>query len=230
MMQYKGFPLSGIGFLRELADNNNRQWFSAHRTAYEELVHNPALELVTTLGEELAAAFPPVTYSTAGNGGSLMRLYRDTRFSADKTPYKTNVAMMFVPENRPKMGAPGFGIQITTENVELIAGQFAFDALQLERYRKAVLDEGKGTTLLDAVSRVTKAGNYTIGGRVLKRVPQGYDKDHSRAEWLKYKGLHVFAPAISLEVAATPALISVVMEHFKAMSPIWSWLIEYVDH
>ena len=80
-MQYKGFPLSGIDFLRNLADNNNRQWFNAHRTEYEEFVYNPALELVTALGEELAAAFPPVTYNTAGNGGSLMRLYRDTRFS-----------------------------------------------------------------------------------------------------------------------------------------------------
>jgi uncharacterized protein (TIGR02453 family) len=228
-LPYRGFPLAGIGFLRELADNNNRQWFNAHRTEYEELVHNPALELVTALGEELVAAFPPITYNTAGNGGSLMRLYRDTRFSADKTPFKTNVAIMFVPEGRPKMGAPGFGIQITTENVELVSGQFAFDALQLERYRQAALDDVMGTALLDAVSRVTTTGNYPIGGQVLKRVPQGYDKDHPRAEWLKYKGLHVFAPTISLEVAATPALISTVMKHFSAMSPIWSWLIEYVD-
>lgn len=228
-MKFRGFPQSGIKFLNDLAANNNRQWFNAHRSEYEKVLFEPALELVTVLGEELASAFPPVTYSTAGNGGSLMRLNRDTRFSADKTPYKNHVAMMFVPEGRPKMGAPGFGMRISTDKVELIAGQFAFDAQQLERYRQAVVAETSSVALVDAATRIAKSGNYPLGGKVLKRVPQGYDRDHPQAEWLKYKGLHVFAPTISLDVAATPELIDIVMDHFRLMSPIWSWLIEYVN-
>lgn len=228
-MNFKGFPQEGIDFLRNLAANNDREWFKAHRSEYEELVLEPALELVTALGEEVAAAFPPITYSTSGNSGSLMRLNRDTRFSTDKTPYKTHVAMMFVPEGRPKMGAPGFGLQITTNYAELIVGQFVFDKHQLERYREAVLSDTSGPALVDAASLVAKTGNYPLGGKALKRVPQGYDQEHPRSEWLKYKGLHVFAPTISLAVAATPKLIDVAMGHFRLMAPIWSWLIKYFN-
>ncbi len=227
-MHFSGFPQGGIKFLRNLAVNNDRVWFKTHRSEYDELVLEPVLELVAVLGEELATAFPPITYSTSGNGGSMMRLNRDTRFSTDKTPYKTHVAMMFVPEGLPKMGTPGFGLQITTDYVELIAGQFAFDPQQLERYRQAIVRDTSGSALMEAASLVAKSGNYPLGGKVLKRVPQGYDKEHPRSEWLKYKGLHVFAPTISLEVAATPELIDVAMGHFRLMAPIWSWLINSI--
>ena len=164
-MQFRGFPQGGIKFLRKLAVNNDRDWFKAHRNEYDELVLEPALELFTALGEELAIAFPPITYSTAGNGGSMMRLNRDTRFSTDKTPHKTHVAMMFVPEGLPKMGAPGFGLQITTAYVEVIAGQFAFDPQQLERYRKAVVRDTSGSALVEAASLVAKSGNYPLAAK-----------------------------------------------------------------
>lgn len=225
---FSGIPPAGISFLRELAGNNNRGWFEANRRRYERDVRGPALSLVATLGERLAAEYPPTAYSTSGNGGSLMRINRDVRFSADKSPYKTQIAMMFVPEGRGKMGAPGFGVQITTEKVELVAGQFAFDPVQLEAYRRAVLDGAAGPALEAAAVQVSEAGDYPVGGRQLKRVPRGYDADHPRAEWLLYKGLHVFAPAISLEVAATPGLVDVVMGHLAKMAPIWLWLMRHV--
>jgi uncharacterized protein (TIGR02453 family) len=227
--EFSGIPAEGIAFLKELAGNNNRGWFEANRQRYESDVRRPALSLVATLGKRLAAAYPPTTYSTSGNGGSLMRINRDVRFSADKRPYKTQIAMMFVPEGRSKMGAPGFGVQITTEKVELVAGQFAFDPVQLEAYRRAVLDGAAGPALEAAAARVSEAGDYPVEGRQLKRVPRGFDADHPRAEWLLYKGLHVFAPAISLAVSATPDLVDAVMGHFEKMAPIWWWLMRHVE-
>jgi hypothetical protein len=119
-------------------------------------------------------------------------------------------------------------VQITTETVELVAGQFTFGPEQLEAYRHAVLDDVAGAALEAAAARVANTGGYPLGGRQLKRVPRGYDTDHPRAEWLLYKGLHVFAPAISLEVAATPELVDVVMGHFAKMAPIWLWLMRHV--
>lgn len=231
--RFAGFPPAGISFLRELEHNNTRDWFEAHRSTYEEHVRAPALSLVAALGRRVEEAFPPVTYRQVGKGASLMRINRDTSFSADKRPYKTRVAMMFVPAGESKMAVPGFGLQITTEYAELIAGQFAFDPRQLDAFRHAVLDPTAGSALTEAVERVAHAGTspdaYPLGGQQLKRIPRGYDPDHPMAEWLKFKGLHVFAPTIPLDVVATPEVVDAAVHHFHAMAPIWAWLMEYID-
>lgn len=238
--------------MRDLAQNNNREWFEAHTATYREAVQAPAMALVATLGRALAAEFPPIGYDTRANGGSLMRIHRDTRFSADKTPYKSNIAMMFAPAGRKRMEAPGFGMQITLDQIDLVAGQFAFGPQQLDRYRAAVVAEEPGRALEAAVARVLEsdpsavpgglaegvsgrgtagAGDgaaYRLGEPDLKRAPRGFDPDHPRATWLRYKGLPVFSPPLPLPLARTPQLVDAVMAHFRAMAPVWFWLTEHV--
>jgi uncharacterized protein (TIGR02453 family) len=227
MGEFKGFPGEGIQFLRDLGQNNIKTWFEAHKQTYLDVVQAPALALVVALGERLQARFPDVHYDTRTNGsGSLMRIYRDTRFSADKSPYKTNIAMVFASGTGKKMEAPGFGLQITPENVGLVAGMFGFPKPLLETYRQAVLDDKRGQALDEAAEAVRRAGNYTIEGEEYKRVPSGYDADHPRANWLKFTGLYAFAPEISLEVAQTPALVDAAMTHFVNMAPIQRWLAQ----
>jgi uncharacterized protein (TIGR02453 family) len=224
---FRGFPAAGIQFLRDLANNNNKPWFEAHKTIYLTDVQAPAVALVADLGARLQARFPDIRYDTRTNGaGSLMRMHRDTRFSADKSPYKTNVAMMFASGTAKKMAAPGFGLQLTPERVELIAGVFGFTPDALEVYRAAVLDNALGTQLEHAVAEVQRAGDYPIAGEGYKRVPAGLPADHPRAQWLKYKGLHVFAPSIDLAVAQTPALIDAALDRFTAMAPVQQWLVQ----
>jgi uncharacterized protein (TIGR02453 family) len=224
---FDGFPTAGIQFLRDLMQNNTKPWFEAHKAQYLKVVQQPALALVVALGERLQAEFPAIRYDTRTNGGgSLMRIYRDTRFSPDKTPYKTNVAMLFTPPGERRMESPGFGLQITPEQVDLMAGIFMFTKPQLEVYRAAVLDSKLGPKLVKAVDRVLQTSGYTLGGKELKRVPSGFDAAHPRAEWLLYKGLHVFSPSISLEVAATPALVDTVMVYFRQMAPVQQWLTD----
>jgi uncharacterized protein (TIGR02453 family) len=223
--EFQGFPLEGIQFLRDLEQNNNKEWFEANRLMYRKAVQEPALSLVETLGQQLQAEYPGISYDTRANGGSLMRIYRDTRFSADKAPYKTNVAMMFTLEGYKRMEAPGFGLQITPQQVELVAGMFAFSKPQLEAYREGVVEKKSGTALLAAVEQIHSAGAYTFSEPSLKRVPRGYDVEHPRADWLKHKGLSVFSPPIPLEVVYTPNLISTAMIHFRNMAPIQQWLV-----
>jgi uncharacterized protein (TIGR02453 family) len=155
-----------------------------------------------------------------------MRIHRDVRFSPDKSPYKTNVAMIFSPGTGKKMEGPGFGLQITPHQVDLMAGVFTFSKEMLERYRAAVLNEKLGKALDAAAAKVRAAGAYTIAGDTYKRVPTGFAADHPRAGWLKHTGLHAYAPTIPLDVAATPALIDAAMAHFVAMSPLYRWLRE----
>jgi uncharacterized protein (TIGR02453 family) len=222
---FTGFPPEGIQFLNDLAANNDKPWFEANKAIYLKCLQEPAVALVAALGRRLHERFPEVRYDTRTNGsGTLMRIYRDTRFSADKSPYKTNVAMMFNAGGDGKMSSPGFGLQLTPEHVELIAGVFAFTPEDLAAYRDAVLDEALGAELERAAAAVRAAGAYPIAGVGYKRVPKGLPADHPRAPWLLYKGLHVFAPPISHEVAQTAALVDLAFEAFMAMAPIEQWL------
>ena len=238
---FGGFPPEGLKFLLDLRANNTKEWFEAHKRLYKEAVQAPAVALVASLGRRLAEEFPPIGYDTRTNGGSLMRIYRDTRFSPDKTPYKTNIAMMFTPPGQKKMAAPGFGLQITVEGIDLVAGQFAFDPGELERYRAAVADEKAGAALEKAAAQVadgngvaapglggSDGSGYRFQDPELKRVPQGFDADHPRAQWLRHKGLAVFSPQLDRELAFEPELVEEVMVHFRNMAPVWTWLMEYV--
>ncbi len=223
---FSGFPQTGVQFLRELSANNNKAWFEANKARYIEHVQTPAIALVEALGERLHALYPDVSYDTRTNGsGSLLRLHRDTRFSADKSPYKTNVAMMFAHAGHKKMEAPGFGLQITPQQVDVMAGIFGFSKPGLQAYREAVLDDRTGAALVAAAEAVRNAGDYTFGEESYKRVPSGYAVDHPRANWLKFSGLYAMSPAVSLETAATPAFVDALMEHFVNMAPIRQWLV-----
>lgn len=222
---FRGFPPEGIQFLRDLAAQNERPWFEAHKATYHTAVQGPAVALVAALGARLQGQFPTVRYDTRTNGaGSLMRIYRDTRFSADKAPYKTTIAMMFSAGDSGKMATPGFGLQVTTEQVELMAGVFAFTPPALAAYRAAVLDATLGAALAQAAAAVQAAGAYTIAGAGYKRVPAGLPADHPHALWLRHKGLYAVAPPIPLGVAQTPALVDAALAAFVAMAPIEQWL------
>jgi len=224
MSTFHGFPQAGLQLLQELSQNNNKPWFDAHKSAFRANLLSPDAALLDELGQALGQAFPSLS-PTAGGGGTLARIYRDTRFSADKSPYKTNIAMMFNPNKGQRMQTPGFGLQLTPQQVELVVGLFAFDKTQLERYREAVVDETLGPALEEAAQRVMAKPDYMLGGQELKRVPQGYAAEHPRAEWLKYKGLHAFALSISLEVAQTPALVETALAHFQHLAPLYDWLM-----
>lgn len=204
-MTFSGFPIEGQKFLQDLRENNNKDWFEPRKSQYVALLQTPALAFVEAIGERLREIAPNVVVDTRTNGGgNLMRLHRDTRFSADKSPYKTNIAMMFYEEGGKKMGRPGFGLQITPDEGGLMTGIFGFEKPMLEAYRAAVLDNKKGGALVNAVAQVKTAGAYVIEGATLKNVPRGYDKDHPRAEWLRFTGLHGFGPAFGWDVIATP--------------------------
>ena len=220
------FSAESLTFLRQLARNNRREWFTPRKPDFERLLKEPMYAVVESINEEMRTLAP---HHVQPPQKCMMRIYRDTRFSADKTPYKTNVAMMFVPQGYRRMEAPGFGLQITPEQVDLVAGMFQFSKPQLEVYRQAVLDDKQAQALVQVVERLQAAGEYRIGGKELKRVPRGYEADHPHAEWLKYKGLHAFSPPVTLEVAHTPGLIDAALAHFRRMAPLQQWLMDVLQ-
>ena len=225
--QFEGFPRDTLVFLNELSENNDKTWFDANKDRYRANVIANAPAFVATLGERLQAGISPgIVYDTRTNGaGSMMRIYRDTRFSKDKTPYKTNIAFAFWEGQRKKMENPSFGFQFGTFGAGLYGGVWDFPKEMLEAYRQAVVDDKLGVELEQIIAEVQAAGNYVIGGEQYKRVPRGYDADHPRAELLKYKGLHASSPQFDVEIVTTPELVDVCYAHCKAMAPLQQWLV-----
>ncbi|MCY4465730.1 MAG: DUF2461 domain-containing protein [Chloroflexi bacterium] len=225
MSAFPGFPTETQAFLRELRQNNTREWFAANKARYDEVVKAPAVAWVASMGECLQQLDAELVVDLRTNGsGCLMRSARDTRFSKDKSPYKVNIAMLWWHGSGKKMQHPAFGMEITPEDAGLVAGMFHFPKPMLAAYRQAVLDEELGEQLLATVHAVCAHG-YTISGRHYKRAPRGFDKQHPRADWLKYNSFHAGAHNISADTIASPRLIDVCMDQFEKLAPMHHWLV-----
>jgi len=225
---FSGFPQQGLRFLRELEANNNRAWFEAHKDAYRNHVLAPAQDLVFALGERLKSISPGIVYDTAASGsGSILRIYRDLRFSEDKRPYNTNVRLVFWEGRRKKMENPSFFVRIGPDGVGVYAGIHVFQKPVLAAYRDAVVDDEQGDALEAALSAVKGAGDYAVGGEHYKRVPRGYEADHPRADLLRYNGLWAYtATSVDPAVITSPELVEVCLEHCHNMAPLHRWLVQ----
>ena len=225
MPHFPGFPPETQAFLRELRDNNTREWFAANKPRYDEVVKAPALAWVAAMGERLRDIDPDIRVDLRANGsGCLMRAARDTRFSKDKSPYKVNIAMMWWHGSGKKMQHPGFGMEITPDNAGLMGGMFHFAKPMLAAYRQAVVDDKLGSELLQAAAAV-EAHGYEVQGRHYKTTPRGYDKLHPRADWLKFNNLHAGAHNITAEQVASPELIDICHAQFEKVAPLHHWLV-----
>lgn len=226
-MTFDGFPKDGLRFLDDLAANNNKAWFEAHKQTFMDTVQQPALDFVVAVGDRLKTIVSGIRYDTRTNGsGSLMRVHRDTRFSADKTPYKTNVSGMWWEGDGKKTQVPAFGFQINSEGLRLMAGIFAFDKRQLAAYRAAVADDKRGGELAKILAALKKSGAYSVNGTHYKKVPGGFPADHPRAELLLHDGLWVSPAIIPVEEAMSPGVVDVAFGHLKNMVPVQGWLLK----
>ena len=109
--QFNGFLAAGLQFLADLEVNNEKEWFEAHKDVYQSQLLEPATNFITAVGERLQSISNQIRYDTRTNGsGSLMRIYRDTRFSKDKTPYKTAVSGMWWQGEGKKMENPAMNL------------------------------------------------------------------------------------------------------------------------
>ena len=165
-------------FLTELAQNNSRDWFTAHKDQYETALKRPALLLLDHFAAGLSAQTDhPVTTK-------LFRPHRDVRFSKDKTPYNTHLHMLW------QVGQAALFFGVAPGYVTFGGGVMAFDKNQLTNWRAAV-DSDKGSDIADLTQTLAAKG-YTPDAAELKRVPAPYDKDHPHAELLRHKSFKLW--------------------------------------
>jgi len=210
-----------VQFLADLDANNDKAWFEANRGRYEQHWLGPARAFVNELGPRLADISSGLHASTK-NGGSIFRIHRDTRFSKDKTPYKTHLDMMFWEGAGRSRECPGLFFRLTPTELVLGGGMHGFAKEVLASYRQAVAGE-PGAELEALLSRVPEG--WDIGDVSYKRVPRGFDKEHPRGELLRHGALHVGRTTPHPASLGTPAFIDEVLQAFEAAYPLVGWLL-----
>ena len=221
---FAGFPREGLDFLAGLAHENTKAFFDAHRATYESALLAPAKTFVVALGTELHERVSPGIRAEPRVNGSILRINRDTRFSADKAPYKEHLDFWFWEGEGPSRERPGLFMRLRPTRVGLGAGMHHFEPTALEAYRTAVADERAGSALEDAVTRATELPGATLGGLAYKRVPRGYAADHPRAELLRHAGLVVGGEWELPAVVGDPGFVPWVAERLERVAPVERWL------
>ncbi len=221
--RFPGFPKELPRFLAALAKHNEKAWFDAHRDDYEALYVEPAKALVVALAPGLAKLAPGVR-AEPRIGGSIMRIHRDTRFSKDKTPYKTALHLLFTHGEGRLTESPGFFLRIAPEGLGLGAGQFHFDKDRLAAYRKAAADPKIGRSLRAAIEKVRKAGPYELPEPHYKRVPRGFDADGPNADLLRQAGLSLFAETKHPAALFRKDCTKFFLDRFRELRPIPDWI------
>src|SRR5580698_318230 len=206
-------------FFRSLKRNNRREWFQPRKHLFEQHVKTPMLELVSAINAGLAKFAPD--YVTEPKE-AVFRIYRDTRFSADKTPYKTHIAASFARRGGERLGAGGFYFSVSNETIEVAAGIWHpdRDVTLLVRNHIAETHAELNRILADKKARKL-TGN--LQGDTLTRSPKGFDPEHPAAGFIKMKDW-ILDARLDPSLATTPQLHREVVARFRAMTPLIQYL------
>ncbi|MEE9166141.1 MAG: DUF2461 domain-containing protein [Candidatus Neomarinimicrobiota bacterium] len=191
-------------FLSELRENNNREWFLANKRRYESYVRQPLLRFIADFGVHLSKISQHYLADPRPLGGSLFRIYRDVRFSKDKSPYKTSAGIHFRHERAKDVHTPGFYLHLEPGNVSGGVGIWHPDTSTLTKIRDTIVDDPSSWKRV--LSDNDFKSTFRLKGDSLKRAPTGFDPDHQLIEDLKRKDF-IASAALSEEDACKPDFI-----------------------
>jgi uncharacterized protein (TIGR02453 family) len=217
------FSNKTLKFLTALALNNNRAWFTEHKDDYEQLVREPALELIRHFAPLLKKFSPHLLAVDKKVGGSLMRVQRDSRFSSNKSPYKTNIGIQFRHAVGKDVHAPGLYVHISPAECFLGAGVWHPDAEALAAIRERIVEKPK---LWFKVAREPEFRRvFDLTGDSLSRPPRGISPEHAAIEDLKRKD-HIAVSALTPRDVYSPKLLETLYQRFKVTRPYFKFLCD----
>jgi uncharacterized protein (TIGR02453 family) len=218
---FQGFPAEAVTFLRSLKRNNKREWFQPRKHLYEQHLKTPMQELVAALNTEFAK-FAPDYVSEPKK--AVFRIYRDTRFSADKTPYKTHIAAYFARRGHGPvgLGTGGYYFSISTDQIEVAGGIYhpTPDVMLLIRTHIAENHREMRGILANKKTRKLLGD---LKGSELQRIPKGFDAAHPAADLIKKKDW-ILDVSLDASLATSSKLYSEVAERFRAVTPLIEFL------
>jgi uncharacterized protein (TIGR02453 family) len=216
-----GFPTEGLQFLKRLKRNNNREWFADNKATYEESVKKPMHTLVEMLASEFEKFAPEIQASPKT---SLYRIHRDTRFSKDKSPYKTHAAAVFSARPLGKHEGAGFYFHIAPAELLIGGGLYMAEPEDLQAVREAIAaNPARLTRILQNKAFRRMFGELT--GQQLTRVPRGFAATHPAADYLRYKQF-LAARTLPSEAATSRNFARTLVETFKTLHPFIQFLNE----
>ncbi|GFM16003.1 putative uncharacterized protein [Mycobacterium sp. PO1] len=204
-MAFRGWPIEAVEFYEGLEADNSKVYWQEHKAVYEQQVKAPMEELLAELADEFGE-------------GKLFRPYRDVRFSADKTPYKTTCAATL---------GKGY-VAFSADGLSVGSGLYMPEPAALARFRAAVDADDTGTELASIVADLHRAGYQTMAHEVLKTAPRGFPKDHPRIELLRHKGLAMMKSWPVGAWLGTRKAKDRVVTALRAAAPLNEWLARHV--
>ncbi len=223
--RYVGFEKASIEFLEQLAANNNREWFNEHKARYEAQVLDVALRFIQSMQDPLAQFAPRFTAIPQRVGGSLMRVYRDTRFSKNKLPYKTNIGIQFRHEQAKDVHSPGYYVHVDPEQVFLGVGMWRPESDALHAIRQRIV--ARPSEWKSALGDPKFRRHFELGGESLSRPPRGFDKDHELIGDIKRKSF-IAVRNLDVEDSFSPQFQRKVEASFIAAAPFMKFLCKAV--
>jgi uncharacterized protein (TIGR02453 family) len=216
---FDGFPREAMTFFRGLARNNNREWFLTHKGVYEESVKRPMTELVEALNAAMMEFAPAYATDPAK---AIYRIYRDVRFSADKTPYKTHIAASFLRRGMPRHAAAGHYFGVSAKEVEVGGGIYLPPPETLAAMRRHLAANHEEFRRLAGAKRLRMLVGEIQGDR-LARAPKGWAAGHPAEDLLRLKQCYVFV-TLDPAIATTRKLFTELVKRFRAMTPLIDFL------
>jgi uncharacterized protein (TIGR02453 family) len=203
---FTGIPIAALDFYEDLEADNTKSFWTAHKKIYEESVRAP----IEALAAELEKDYGPA---------KLFRPYRDVRFAKDKTPYKTHQGAWF--------GESALYLHVSAAGLRVAGGYWETSSEQISRLRRAVADDVAGPALVRVLAGVRRKG-LEVNGDQLTRVPAGFDKEHPRADLLRYKTLTASRDLGCPSWLATPTAKSEIVKAWRGIQPLVAWLDTHV--
>ncbi len=210
---FAGFASEALEFFGNLGRNNNRDWFLTHKHVYEEQVRAPMQGLVEVINHQMLDFAPDHVTEPKK---AIYRIYRDTRFSRDKTPYKTHIAAHFPRRGLEKHAGGGYYFSVAADGVEVAGGVYMPGPEQLLSIRKHLAEHHEQYRRLVA-AKPLRSLMGELQGEALTRAPKGFPQDHPAADLLRRKQLYFYV-VLDSGLATTPKLQTEVLKRFRAMA------------
>ena len=216
---FPGFPREMLQFFRGLSRNNNRDWFQPRKPVFEEQVKQPMLALAAALNADLRKFAPE--YVTDPDK-AVYRIYRDTRFSKDKTPYKDHLAASFYRHAGARETGGGYYVAVSHKETAIGGGIYAPEPPALLAIRNHLAENYRELQRI-LKNKTLRELMGELHGDQLSRVPKGFASDHPAAGFLRYKRFILYVE-LPPELATTPQFYGEVVKRFRAMQPFLQFL------
>ena len=218
---FPGFSKKMPSFFRALEKNNSREWFTPRKELFESHVRAPMIELVTQINEDLKRF--AVHNSMPAPAKAIYRIYRDTRFSKDKTPYKTHIGATFRRSGLEKHSGAGFYFGVSHKEIEIAGGMYMPQPEQLAAVRKAICADGsKFLKLVKSPTLLKKVG--PLVGEKLKRCPKGFENvREDLIEYIKHTQMYFYI-TLDAKLALTPKIRKEIVSRFELMADLLEWM------